>query len=131
MSYTYVARSSLTSSLQVFKETITNKWREEIQTSNQDISSPMLEYIISELRDKAEFYKKTGGTVVVYEFGIVKSDFAVPEATRLALMDAVHVLEKQRPWTTTRDQIIEWLISYIHLCSRSFMGGVVFCVISL
>lgn len=97
MSYTYVARSSLTSSLQVFKETITNKWREEIQTSNQDISSPMLEYIISELRDKAEFCKQTGGTVVVYEFGIIKSDFAVPEATRLALMDAVHVLEETTP----------------------------------
>lgn len=100
MSYTYIGWSSLTSSLQVFKETITNKWREEIQTSNQDISSPMLESIISELRDKAEFYKQTGGTVVVYEFGIIKSDFAVPEATRLALMDAVHVLEETTETTS-------------------------------
>ena len=57
----------------------------------------MLEYIISELRDKAEFYKQTGGTIVVYEFGIIKSDFAVPEATRLALMNAVHVLEEITP----------------------------------
>lgn len=57
----------------------------------------MLEYIISELRDKAEFYKQTGGTVVVYEFGIIKSDFAVPEATHRALMDAVRVLEETTP----------------------------------
>lgn len=68
-----------------------------MQTSNQEISSLMLEYIISELRDKAEFYKQTGGTVVVYEFGIIKSDFAAPEATRRALMDAVHVLEETTP----------------------------------
>ncbi|KAL2869463.1 DUF4246 domain-containing protein [Aspergillus lucknowensis] len=81
----------------VLKEAIVTKWREELQTAPQDVSPKMLDWIIAELRDKATFYAQTGGVVISYEFGIVKSDTAVPEATRRALVDAVRRLEETTP----------------------------------
>ncbi|KAL2802072.1 hypothetical protein BJX63DRAFT_415975 [Aspergillus granulosus] len=81
----------------VLNRKITDKWRDELQGSGQDVSEKMLDFIIAELRDKAEFWKENKGVVIVYEGGIVKSDLAVSEKTRLALVDAVRVLEEESP----------------------------------
>ncbi|KAL2842538.1 hypothetical protein BJY01DRAFT_264474 [Aspergillus pseudoustus] len=79
----------------VFNDELTDKWRDELQGSGQDVSGKMLDFIIAELRDKAEFYKENEDIVIAYEGGIVKSDRAVSEHTRLALVDAVRVLEEE------------------------------------
>jgi hypothetical protein len=52
----------------------------------------MLRWVVAELRFKAELFKETG-CVIVFDSAVVKSDLAVPELTRLALKDAVQVLE--------------------------------------
>jgi hypothetical protein len=52
----------------------------------------MADWVIAELRYKAENFKQSGA-VVVYDGNVVKSDIAVSEATKEALRAAVKVLE--------------------------------------
>ncbi|KAL3490687.1 hypothetical protein BJX62DRAFT_237803 [Aspergillus germanicus] len=77
----------------VISDKITDKWRDEIQTSGYDVSEKMLEYMIAELRDKAEFWKENRGT-----------------HTRLALVAAVLVLERETPpdyHTGSEDKVVD------------------------
>ena len=87
---------------QVFDETIVEKWKKEfINADDIDVSGDMMDYCIAELRHKTEIFKQMGA-VVVFDGGVVKSDFAVPEELRQALMAAVKPLEdvpdKKKDW---------------------------------
>ncbi len=61
----------------------------------------MMDYCIAELRHKTEIFKQMGA-VVVFDGGVVKSDFSVPEELRQALKVAVKPLEdvpdKKKDW---------------------------------
>ncbi len=61
----------------------------------------MMDYCIAELRHKTEIFKQMGA-VVVFDGGVVKSDFSVPEEFRQALKAAVKPLEdvpdKKKDW---------------------------------
>ncbi|KAJ5291576.1 hypothetical protein N7478_000827 [Penicillium angulare] len=76
----------------VFDEEIISKWRNEITESGQDISSKMMDYIIKELQWKAEL-SKSQSFIKIFDAGVVKSDTAIPEELRVALVDAVAPLE--------------------------------------
>ncbi|KAL3458969.1 hypothetical protein BJX64DRAFT_291741 [Aspergillus heterothallicus] len=76
----------------VFNEEITNKWREEITQSGKDITPSMIDYIMDELRWKAEEYKKTG-IINAYDPGVIKSDTLIPKELQRNLIDAVKPLE--------------------------------------
>lgn len=52
----------------------------------------MADWVIAELRYKAELFKKTGA-VHVYDGDVVKSDTAIPSDLKVALQEAVKVLE--------------------------------------
>ncbi|KAJ5664118.1 hypothetical protein N7507_004849 [Penicillium longicatenatum] len=78
--------------LKVFDEEITAKWREEISNSGEDISAAMMGYIIKELQWKAN-HSKSDGFTTVFDIGVVKSDTAIPEELRKALVDEVAPLE--------------------------------------
>ncbi|KAJ6013642.1 hypothetical protein N7540_008233, partial [Penicillium herquei] len=76
----------------VFDEEILSKWREEISQTGQDVSPAMMDYIIQELQWKAGLFKKDQSTTV-FDMGVVKSDTAIPEELRRALVNAVFHLE--------------------------------------
>ncbi|KAJ5097265.1 hypothetical protein N7456_007986 [Penicillium angulare] len=76
----------------VFNEEIVSKWRNEITESGQDISTKMMDYIIKELQWKAEL-SKSQKFITAFDAGVVKSDTAIPEDLRKALVDAVAPLE--------------------------------------
>ncbi|KAJ5904173.1 hypothetical protein N7504_006556 [Penicillium tannophilum] len=76
----------------VFNEEITAKWRDEISSSGEDISSAMMDYIIKELQWKANLFKNDG-FITVFDIGVVKSDTVIPEELRKALVDEVALLE--------------------------------------
>src|SRR4051794_10342539 len=59
---------------------------------NADVTQKMADWIIAELRYKAENFKKSGA-VKVYEGDVVKSDIAVSSSTQAALQAAVKELE--------------------------------------
>lgn len=52
----------------------------------------MVDWVIEELRYKAEIFKEAG-TVIVYDGDVVKSDTAVPSIVKAALQQAIKVLE--------------------------------------
>ena len=58
----------------------------------RDFTQKMADWCIEELRYKAKILKETGA-VVVYNGDVVKSDTAVPEATKAALQAAARSLE--------------------------------------
>ncbi|KAJ5987197.1 hypothetical protein N7451_011562 [Penicillium sp. IBT 35674x] len=76
----------------VFNEEITAKWRDEVSSSGEDISSAMMDYIVKELQWKANL-SKTDEFITVFDIGVVKSDTAIPEELRKALVDEVALLE--------------------------------------
>ena len=58
----------------------------------KDISGPMMDWVIEELRYKAKLFEDIGA-VVVYTGHVVKSDSVVPESLKLELQAAVAELE--------------------------------------
>lgn len=76
---------------QVFDEDIVGRWREEVRRGS-DVTDRMMDYVIAELRHNVKSFRETG-IVTVYDGGVVKSDSAVTESTRLALKEAVRPLE--------------------------------------
>ena len=78
---------------QVFDDGIADKWRKEaLRTPDIDITQEMVDWCIEELRYKARIFEKNG-MVTVYNGDVVKSDLAVPEDLRNALIKAVESLE--------------------------------------
>lgn len=75
----------------VFDETITNKWREEIAQSGQDVTPKMMNWIIKELQWKKSCLEKQG-YLEVFE-NVIKSDTAVSKELQDALKEAVKPLE--------------------------------------
>ena len=69
--------------------------------SQKDISGPMMDWVIEELRYKAKLFEDTGA-VTVYTGHVVKSDSIVPESLKLELQAAVAELEdvpdKYKDW---------------------------------
>ena len=67
----------------------------------KDISGPMIDYVIKELRYKAKLFEDIGA-VAVYTGHVVKSDSVVPESLKLELQAAVSKLEDvpddQKDW---------------------------------
>ncbi|KAL3490985.1 hypothetical protein BJX62DRAFT_225529 [Aspergillus germanicus] len=76
----------------VFNEEITNKWREEIAQSGRDVTDKMIEYIMDELKWKAEQYKETG-IITAYDPGVIKSDTIISKDLQQRLINAVKPLE--------------------------------------
>ncbi|KAL2849752.1 hypothetical protein BJX68DRAFT_275968 [Aspergillus pseudodeflectus] len=76
----------------VYIEEITNKWREEIAQSGKDVTDSMIEYIMDELKWKAEEYKKTG-IITAYDPGVIKSDTIISKDLQQKLINAVKPLE--------------------------------------
>ena len=62
----------------------------------KDISNPMIDYVIKELRYKANQFKDIGA-VAVYTGHVVKSDSVVPESLKLELQAAVAKFEEDIP----------------------------------
>lgn len=56
----------------------------------------MVDYCIAELRHKASAFQEEG-FIIVYEGDVVKSDSAIPESLRLALVAAAAPLEDVQP----------------------------------
>ena len=67
----------------------------------KDISGPMMDWVIEELRYKAKLFEDIGA-VTVYTGHVVKSDSVVPESLKLELQAAVAELEdvpdKNKDW---------------------------------
>jgi hypothetical protein len=67
----------------------------------KDISGPMMDWVIEELRYKAKLFEDIGA-VTVYTGHVVKSDSVVPESLKLELQAAVTELEdvpdKHKDW---------------------------------
>ncbi|KAE8142368.1 hypothetical protein BDV38DRAFT_278533 [Aspergillus pseudotamarii] len=76
----------------VFDKETTAKWRSEIVDSDKDITPNMIDWIIDEVKWKAENYSTTS-FVVVFDPGVVKSDTAISEELQNALKDGVRTLE--------------------------------------
>jgi hypothetical protein len=90
---------------QVFDDDIVAKWRAEVESSGEDFTGNMFEYCIQELRYRAEGFEPNSskrGAIVVFNGKVVKSDYAVPEAVKLALQSAIKPLESvpeaQKDW---------------------------------
>ena len=68
---------------------------------SKDISGPMMDWVIEELRYKAKLFEDIGA-VTVYTGHVVKSDSVVPESLKLELQAAVAKLEdvpdKHKDW---------------------------------
>ncbi|KAJ6109415.1 hypothetical protein N7486_001650 [Penicillium sp. IBT 16267x] len=92
VSHIYPPKVASTNSYTRFSMRIIAKWREEISNSGEDISAAMMDYIIKELRWKVNLFK-TDGFTTAFDIGVVKSDTAIPEGLREALVDEVAPLE--------------------------------------
>lgn len=78
----------------IFNDDISEKWKKEaMSTKDRDVTEPMADWVIEELRYKAKIFKETG-TVIVYDGDVVKSDTVVPSTIKAALQQAVKVLEE-------------------------------------
>ncbi|KAF6763669.1 hypothetical protein DFP72DRAFT_873115 [Ephemerocybe angulata] len=94
----------------VFDQIIIEKWKEETvnldsDTREQQMSELMFSYCIQELQYRAselDTDSPGGSAVHVFPGDVYKSDSAVPEETRLALLEAVRPLEEvpdsQKDW---------------------------------
>ncbi|KAJ5812713.1 hypothetical protein N7447_009736 [Penicillium robsamsonii] len=76
----------------VFDEHITDKWREEIAKSGQDVTPKMMDWIIKELQWKAGSFQETGH-VTVFDVGVVKSDNAISSQLQQELRQAAAIFE--------------------------------------
>ncbi|KAG5653950.1 hypothetical protein H0H81_009066 [Sphagnurus paluster] len=78
----------------VFDEEAEATWKVEVEKMmGRRFTARMFDWCMAELRSKAEVFATTGA-VVVYNGDIVKSDTAIPEELRQALIAAVAPLEK-------------------------------------
>lgn len=78
---------------QVFDDSIAEKWKTEAMTFPcRDVSQKMANWVIAELRWRAESFKKTGA-ITVYNGDVVKSDVAIPESIKKALQEKARRLE--------------------------------------
>lgn len=77
----------------MFDEKVTDKWRQEISESGQDVTKAMMDWIIKELQWKTESLKKDG-IVGVFDNGVVKSDNAIPKDLKGQLKEAVAPFEE-------------------------------------
>ena len=92
----------------MFDDEIINKWNQEaLATDGIDMTQEMFDWCIEELRVKAEIFRKSG-MVTAYDADVVKSDSAVSEELRNALINAVKPLEdippRQRDWHPGSDE---------------------------
>ncbi|KAI9933694.1 hypothetical protein ASPWEDRAFT_167964 [Aspergillus wentii DTO 134E9] len=76
----------------VFDNTITSKWRDEMANGSEDVTPKMIDWILQELKCKAEILQKDG-LVRVFDHGIVTSEEAIPSELQRDLKDAVRPLE--------------------------------------
>ncbi|KAE8453577.1 hypothetical protein EG329_010438 [Mollisiaceae sp. DMI_Dod_QoI] len=77
----------------VFDENIAQKWKDEaMATKGRDVSQKMVDWIIDELRWKAEAFRETGA-ISIYNGDVVKSDVAIPESIKVQLQAEVQKLE--------------------------------------
>lgn len=76
----------------VFDTSVTNKWREEIEQSGQDVTPKMMDWIIKELQWKAGIFAQTG-FVQAFDGGVIKSDTAISEELQHELRAAVRPFE--------------------------------------
>ncbi|KAF8802211.1 hypothetical protein BYT27DRAFT_7235520 [Phlegmacium glaucopus] len=86
----------------VFSDDIANNWKREVsEMPGRDISRPMMDWVIGELRYKAKLHEDIGAATV-YTGHVVKSDSVVPESLKLELQAAVAELEdvpdKHKDW---------------------------------
>ncbi|OQD81853.1 hypothetical protein PENANT_c025G01356 [Penicillium antarcticum] len=85
----------------VYNEQITNKWRQEVAQSGQDVTEIMMDWVIKELQWKAEVLQNEGLTYV-FDIGVIKSDTAISEALKHELVEAVapfdNVPEEQKDY---------------------------------
>ncbi|KAL6720945.1 hypothetical protein ACLMJK_000045 [Lecanora helva] len=94
----------------IFDESVNQKWRQEALKSNDiDVSEKMFDWIVAELQDKAESYRKDG-MVCVHDLdvAVVKSDTAVPtqllEDLREACKPLENVSSKLKDWHPGSDE---------------------------
>ncbi len=81
----------------MFDDEIANKWKQEaLATDGIDITEEMVDWCIEELRVKAGIFEKSG-MVTAYDADVVKSDSAVSEELRNALIKSVKPLEDVPP----------------------------------
>jgi Protein of unknown function (DUF4246) len=77
-----------------------------LEAPQKDISVPMMDWVIEELRYKAKLFEDIGA-VTVYTGHVVKSDSVVPESLKLELQAAVVELEdvpdKYKDWHPESD----------------------------
>ncbi|PGH26824.1 hypothetical protein AJ80_01403 [Polytolypa hystricis UAMH7299] len=78
--------------VKVFKDEIVNKWNAEIEAAEFDVTENMWNWVIDELRYKAESFGKTGITTILHGH-TVKSDCAIPSHVKENLKAAVSKLE--------------------------------------
>ncbi|KAH8797931.1 hypothetical protein F5884DRAFT_814113 [Xylogone sp. PMI_703] len=77
----------------VFNETISEKWKHEmVHAEDRDVTEAMANWIIEELRYKAQIFKDTGA-VSIYNGDVVKSDIAVTSDLKQSLRSNVRILE--------------------------------------
>ncbi|THC87646.1 hypothetical protein EYZ11_012908 [Aspergillus tanneri] len=76
----------------IFDEPITTRWRIEVLGSSNEITPKMMDWVIDELRYKAELFQKEG-IISAFDGDIVKSDTAISEELKKALKVAVRPLE--------------------------------------
>ncbi|KAK2764408.1 hypothetical protein FQN54_009102 [Arachnomyces sp. PD_36] len=79
--------------VKVFNDSITEKWKmEAMNTEGADVTERMFDYVIQELRYKADDFKETG-FIRVYEGDVVKSDQVIPESLQHQLKALVTRME--------------------------------------
>ena len=94
----------------MFDDEIVTKWNQEaLATDGMDMTQEMFDWCIKELRIKAVIFQKSG-MVTAYDADVVKSDSAVSEELRNALINAVKPLEDvpphQRDWHPGSDETV-------------------------
>ncbi|KAJ3505411.1 hypothetical protein NMY22_g17596 [Coprinellus aureogranulatus] len=87
---------------QVRNEAVNNQWRAEVilkdSAVEKEMTETMFNHCIQELRYRAEFHdSSSNGAAYALPGDIYKSDSAVPEDVRLALLEAVHPLDAACP----------------------------------
>ncbi|MCJ1351541.1 MAG: hypothetical protein MMC33_001525 [Icmadophila ericetorum] len=79
--------------IKVFDEEVSKKWKDEaMATEGRHVTQKMADWIIDELKFKAEIFQKTG-VVSIYNGDVVKSDIAVSEVLKDRLKTAAIRLE--------------------------------------
>lgn len=78
---------------QVFNDAIAQKWKAEAMSAKpRDVSQKMADWVIEELRHRAESFKDSSA-FQVYKGDVVKSDAAIPPELKADLQAACRALE--------------------------------------